>query len=71
MPSTRSRGEPTLLFDQELNPTLRKMNDSYDSVNLGDGFNHQLPPPVDSNNKVIVENPDKGTLGRQPHAPRR
>ena len=70
MPSRRSRGEPRLPFDQELNRTLRRINDPYNSINLGDGINRQLPPPVDAHNQEIVENPGEGALRRQPPASR-
>ena len=70
MSSTRSRGELLLLFDQELNRTLRRMNEPHNLDNIGDTINRQLPTPVDARNEVIVENPDEGALRRQPPAPR-
>ena len=70
MPSTRSRGDLLLLFDPELNRTLRRMNEPFNLNNIGDGINRQLPTPVDARNEVIVENPDDGVLRRQPPIPR-
>ena len=57
-----------LPFDQELNRTLSKINEPHNIDNIGNGINRQLPPPVDANNQVIVENPDEGTLRRKPPA---
>ena len=65
-----SRGEPTLLFDQELNHTLRRMNVPQNPANHGDGINRQLSPQVDAHNQVIVKNLDEGALKRQPPTPR-
>ena len=69
MPSTRSRREPVLPFDQELNRTLSKINEPHNIDNIGNGINRQLPPPVDANNQLIVENPDEGALSRETPTP--
>ena len=70
MPSTRSRGEPVLPFDPELNRTLCRMNEPHYPDTIGDGINLQLPLLVDGHNQVIMENPDEGTLRRQSPASR-
>ena len=69
MPSTHSRGKPIHPFDPELNPTLHRMNETHNPDNIGDGINRQLPPPVDANNQLIVENPDEGALSRETPTP--
>ena len=69
MPSTWNQGESIVPFDTELNRAVHRMNDQQNPVNLGDGINHQLPPPFDAHNQVIVENLDDGTFRRQPPIP--
>ena len=66
MPTTRSRGEPILPFE---NITLRRMNEPHNFANIGDGINRQLHSPVDAHNKVIVDYRGEGALRIQPPAP--
>ena len=69
MPSTQSRGEPILPFDQELNRTLHKMNNPQNTATHCDWINHKLPPPVEAHNQVIVENTGDVVVRRQPPDP--
>ena len=65
----RSRGEPILPLDLELNRTLRRMNIQYDLSYIDYEINPQLPPPVDAHKRVIVDNPGECNPKRQPPAP--
>ena len=70
MPSTRSREEPILPFDLELNRTLCRMNIQNNPAYIDDEINPQLPPPVNVRNRVVSDNPGEGYPRRQPLVPR-
>ena len=70
MPSTRSRGEPILPLDPELNRILCRMNIQNNPTNIDDEINPQLPPPVNVRNRVVSDNPGEGYPRRQPLVPR-
>ena len=69
MQSTRSQGEPIVLFDTEHKRILRRMNNQQNPANLGDGFICQPPPSVDSHNQVVVENLVDDALRMKPPVP--
>ena len=68
MPSTRSRGEPILSPDPELERTLCRMNRNLDI--LDDDHNPKIPPPIDAHDQLLPENHEEGEIHRQPPAPR-
>ena len=67
MPSTRSRGEPILSPDPELERTLCRMNRNLDI--LDDDHNPKIPPPIDAHDQLLPENHEEGEIHRQPPAP--
>ena len=69
MSSTRSRGEPILPFNPELNRTLQRMNNPQNPTNLGDYMNRQPPPPIDAHNQVVAENLADDALRMHPPIP--
>ena len=56
MLSIRSRGDPLIQFDPELNRTIRRMENKQNLAHLGYGIFRQLPPMVDTHNQVVAEN---------------
>ena len=66
MPSTRSRGEPILSLDPELNNIIRRMNIQNNRTYIDGEINPQLPPLIDAHNQVIIDIPGKGNPRRQP-----
>ncbi|TMW94580.1 hypothetical protein EJD97_010064 [Solanum chilense] len=70
MQSTRSRGEPTLPFDPELNRRLHRINNQQNLTNLVGGITYQPPPPLDAPNQVVVVNLVDDALRRQRPVPR-
>ena len=65
MPSTRSRGEPILPLDLELNCTLRRTKIKNNSAYIDDKINAQFPSPVDVHNRVVVDKPCEDNPRRQ------
>ena len=49
---------------------FEKMNNQHIPANLGDGINRQPRTPVDSHNKVVVDNLVYDALRMQPRVPR-
>ena len=69
MLSTRSRGEPILSLDPELNRTLRRMKIQNNPTYIDDEINPQPPPLVNAHNQVIVDNGGEDNPRREPPAP--
>ena len=59
-----------LSLDPELNCTLRRMNIQNNPAYINDEIKHQLPPPIDAHNRVIVDNPVEGNPRRKHPTPR-
>ena len=69
MPSTKSRREPMLRLDPELNRTLCKMNIQNNPAFIDDDINPRFPQPVDDHNRVVVDNPSEDNPRRQHPTP--
>ena len=66
MPSTRSRVGQILPLDPKLNRTLHIMTNQNNLAYIDNEINSQLPPPIDSHNRVVVDNLGEGNPRWQP-----
>ena len=59
-----------LPLDPKFNLTLCRMNIQNYHAYIDDEIDPQFPPPIDTHNRVVLDNPGEDNPKRQPPAPR-